>query len=204
MLFRMVKIALPVLLFSLFLIAPQTYGEVGPMEVVRSGVDRVLSILKDCKPGETFKVNEHREELKKIVSEYFDFDEMSVRVLGRHVQAFTPEQRAEFKELFRELLFDTYINRYGNYECGKVEVIYESESVREPYASVKTVVKGYKDADVVAEYRLKKRPQGWKIYDVVIEGVSLIQNYRTQFNDILVKESSEQLLKRLRQKVHKG
>ncbi|SFM99612.1 MlaC/ttg2D family ABC transporter substrate-binding protein [Thermodesulforhabdus norvegica] len=205
MLYNRIRTFGALILIGLFSAVSSVHGETGPMDVIKSGTQRVLNILNTCKPGETLTVAEYRAELEKIVDEYFDFDEMSIRVLGRHVRSFTPEQRSEFRDLFRELLFETYIDRYETYTCGgNEEVIYEGEVIREPYALVKTVVRGYKDTDVVVEYRLKKKPEGWKVYDVVVEGVSLIQNYRSQFNDILVRESSEQLLQRLRQKVNKG
>lgn len=184
---------------------PVTAGtESRPLDVIKSGTQRVLDILKDCKPGETIRVAEHRDEIEEIVAEYFDFDEMSIRVLGRHGKSFTPEQKKEFRDLFKKLLFNTYVDRYETYTCGNEQVIYEGETVKEPYALVKTIFKGYKDSNVIIEYRLKKRPDGWKVYDVVIEGVSLVQNYRSQFNDILVKQGAEDLLKKLREKVDQG
>ncbi len=176
-------------------------SERSPLDVVRSGTEKVLAIVRSCTPEHPFRISEHRVELEKIVSEYIDFDEMAVRVLGRHWKIQNPRNKEEFKRLFKELLFQSYVDKFDNYVCGREKVLYIGQVIRGRYALVKTKVVGYKDTDVVVEYRLKRKPEGWKVYDVVVEGISLVQNYRSQFNSILSRESFDSLLEKLREKI---
>jgi len=197
-----------VVLFVLVIIVVNCHAkadvEVAPIDVIRNGTEQVLAILGQCEPGKHLKISAHREELRKIVSQYFDFDEMAVRVLGIYWKRQKPEDREEFKRLFKELLFRAYVDKYDDYECGSEEVLYEGQIIRGPYALVKTKIHGLRDrdTDVVVEYRLKKKKDGWKVYDVIVEGISLIQNYRSQFKSLLVKESFQSLLERMRKKLN--
>ncbi len=193
--------------FSLLLILVFNFSAVlagserSPLDVIRSGTEKVLAIVRSCTPEHPFRISEHRDELEEIVSEYMDFDEMAVRVLGRHWKVQSPKNKEEFKRLFKELLFQSYVDKFDNYVCGREKVLYIGQVIRGRYALVKTKVIGYKDTDVVVEYRLKRKPDGWKVYDVVVEGISLVQNYRSQFNSILCRESFDSLLDRLREKI---
>ena len=175
-----------------------------PLDVVKSGTERVLSIVRQCAPGKPLEDPRYKQELRQMMMEYLDFDEMSRRALGRYWKKQSNENRTEFKNLFRELLFKSYVERLDNYVCGREKVIYEKQIIRGRYALVRTKVIGYKDTDVVVEYRLKKKPDGWKVYDIIVEGISLIQNYRSQFRSILSRESFESLLSKLRKKVQSG
>jgi phospholipid transport system substrate-binding protein len=172
------------------------------MEVIRDGMTRALDIIRSCKPGEHVSVRGHREEIEEIVDDYIDFREMAMRTLGRHWKKQPQRKQEEFVKLFEELLFNAYVDRVDTYTCdGNEQVAYDSERIEGKYALVKTRVVGYKDTDVTVDYRLKLKSNGWRVYDVVVEGISLVNNYRSQFSSILSRESFDGLLNQMRQKI---
>jgi phospholipid transport system substrate-binding protein len=184
------------LLYSLSLAAPR------PSTVIKSGAERALELLrKDCHHGETFVLRAHSAQIQKIVREYCDFPEMAMRALGPPWRSQPPAKQQEFVALFEQLIFNTYIDRVDTYTCADEQVIYDDETVEGNYAAVKSRVTGYKGKDIAIEYRLRLKNDEWKAYDVVVEGVSLVNNYRQQFSSILSRESFDDLLKRMREKV---
>jgi phospholipid transport system substrate-binding protein len=192
------------LLFFLGL-APLASSASRPLDVVRSGSDRALDLLKkNCRPGEPLPVQEHRDEILDIVHTYFDFEEMGKRALGRHWKGQSPANQKEFISLFERLIFNTYLDRVDTYTCSNENVAYDGEQVEGAYALVKTRVSGvsnYKEIEFPIEYRLRLKDGDWKVYDVVIEGVSLVNNYRSQFDSMLSKGSFDDLISQLRGKV---
>jgi phospholipid transport system substrate-binding protein len=132
----------------------------------------------------------------------FDFVELSKRTLGLNWNKFTPEQRKEFVELFKTILKDAYVEKitaYTNEQVNFTKEVSLSEDTVEVQSSVVT-----KSGQVPIYYRVLKKENEWKVYDVVIEGVSLINNYRTQFREILGNNPPEKLLETLRKKVGKS
>ncbi len=175
---------------------------VQPIEVIRAGTSEALNLLRsNCKPGEVLKVQEHRDEILTIVYRYFDFEEMAKRALARHWKAQTPAKQQEFIDLFQHLLFNTYLDRVESYTCGKEDVAYEGEKVDGDYAVVKTRLLGYQGAEIPVEYRMQLKNGQWKVYDVAVEGISFIGNYRSQFESILNRSSFDDLMKQLREKI---
>jgi len=172
----------------------------GPLEVVRAGTERVLAILEAYQPGQAISVRAHREEILDIVHDYFDFREMAMRSLGPQWKKLSSAERDEFVDAFERLLFDNYVDRVDTYTRADEQVVFDGEEIREPYAQVKSRVVGYRDGDATVDYRLKRKSEGWMVYDVVVEGVSLVNNYRSQFNSILARKSFEQLLTEMREK----
>ncbi len=173
-----------------------------PLAVVKSGTDKALDVLKTRHAAGNASLRERRDEIYGIVDAYFNFGEMAKRALGRPWKDQTPEKQREFVDLFKELLFSTYVDRVDNYTGGQNErVEYDGEMIQGQYALVKTRLVGYRQNDVVVEYRLYSDGGEWKVYDVVVEGISFINNYRQQFNSILANESFDGLLSRLREKV---
>ncbi len=172
-----------------------------PFELVRSGSDRGLRIIKSSLfeggPG----LQQRRDEILRIVEEYFDFDEIAKRALGRPWKDLAPEKRQEFVRLFKELLFDTYVSRIEATARPDTGIRYDRQSVEGRYAVVKTWVTNAGRPDFQIDYRLLLSGGQWKVYDVVIEGISLVGNYREQFASILTNESFDALLKRLQEKV---
>jgi phospholipid transport system substrate-binding protein len=178
------------------------HADTHPIDVIKSGTDQALTLLRSsCKPGEVFIVREHRDEILKIVYSYFDFAEMSKSSLGPHWKSQAPVKQQEFVTIFEQLLFNTYLDRAEIYTCSNEKVLYDNETIEGSSAVVKTRVTGYKEKDVAIDYRLRLKDGQWKVYDVVVEGISLVNNYRQQFNAILTKESFDGLLKRMQEKL---
>jgi phospholipid transport system substrate-binding protein len=166
-----------------------------PLEIIRSSTEQVMQILKD--PALKDKPQIRDERLWEVVSARFDFEEMARRSLALHWRERTPEERAEFVDLFSHLLFKAYVGKLEGYTDEKVE--YLREEIRGSWAEVSTKLTG-KSLDISIDYRMIKKPAGWMIYDVEIEGVSLVNNYRSQFNRIVVSEGYAELVKRMRTK----
>ncbi len=173
-----------------------------PKAVIETGMERVLGLLQSkCSNGQSVAVRQHRFEIEKIVREYFDFREMAMRSLGPNWRQQAPDKQQEFAQLFEGLIFNTYIDRVDTYTCSNEKVLYDNESLDGDNAVVRTRITGYKgNKDIPIEYRLRLKDNDWKVYDVVIEGVSLVNNYRQQFASILNREPFEGLLKRMRDK----
>lgn len=164
-----------------------------PRVELQRAIDGVLATLREPR----FKTaTERRRELERIIDQRFDFGEMGRRALGRHWQSRTPAERQEFIEAFREVLLNTYLTTIESYRGEKVRFV--RERVNDRYAEVDTVIVGDNGQEYSVNYRLHLAGDDWKIYDAVIEGVSLVSNYRSQFNRVLERESFEQLLKRMR------
>lgn len=161
-----------------------------PTDTLREGVDRVLRIVE--KPGD------HPAEIRKVAQELFDFEQTARRSLGPHWNARTPEERREFVDLFADLLERTYVRRIESGAGGTVT--YVGESVDGDEATVRTRVLTEQGTDIPIDYRMRRKNGRWVIYDVNIEGVSLIANYRTQFNRVIQTESYDALVARLRSK----
>jgi phospholipid transport system substrate-binding protein len=173
----------------------------GPMAVVKSGTDRALQILHGSHDSPGPKIRQRRAEILTIVDEYFSFQEMARRALGRPWKDQPPEKQQEFVKLFKDLLFNTYVGRVETYTGSNEKISYDEEKVEGEYALVKTRIRDYKNTDVQVDYRLRQLNGEWKAYDVIVEGISFIDNYRSQFSSILASESFDSLLSRLRQKV---
>jgi len=171
-----------------------------PTKVISTMVDEVFAVLnKSCAEGRSVTV--HRDELYRIASKYIDLDEVAPRVVGPAWREQSKEAQEEFKRLFREMVFQSYADKLERYACSQRKVAYEGEEVQGAIARVRTRVQSPDQGDVQIEYRLKKKPSGWKVYDMVVEGVSMVQNYRSQFSYILQRQNFAQVLDMLRQKV---
>lgn len=166
-----------------------------PMVMIKSSSDKVLQLLKDPQLGKDPRAMEER--LWEVISKRFDFWEMSKRTLALHWRKRTREEREEFVRLFSHLLFKSYIDKMNQYTDERI--IYEKEIIRGKRALVKTLVLG-KGMEVEIDYKMILRSNEWRIYDVVIEGVSLVSNYRTQFHKIVTSSGYEELLNRLKKK----
>ncbi|HAA03031.1 MAG TPA: organic solvent tolerance ABC transporter substrate-binding protein [Syntrophobacteraceae bacterium] len=188
--------------FALLPITQQASASPRPKAVIETGMERVLGFLRTkCSDGQSVAMRYHRVEIEKIVSEYFDFREMAMRSLGPSWKQQAPDKQQEFTQLFKDLIFNTYIDRIDTYTCSNEKVTYDDEALDGNHAVVRTRITGYKgNKDIPLEYRLSLKDNDWKAYDVVIEGVSLVNNYRQQFASILNRESFEGLLKRMRDK----
>jgi phospholipid transport system substrate-binding protein len=176
----------------------------GPLSVIQSGTERALQILHASRAGEAPALRQRKGEILTIVDEYFNFEEMARRALGRPWKDQTPEKRQEFVKLFKQLLFNTYINRVESYTGSNEQIAYDSEKLDGDYALVKTHVTIQSNQIVQIDYRLRLENGQWQVYDVVVEGISFVDNYRGQFASILANESFDSLLKKIREKVNQS
>lgn len=190
-------------LVSLILFAGVSSGFAAntPMALVQSGTDRALQIIRSGQTGTAPTLRERRAEILKIVDEYFDFQEMAKRALGRPWKEQPSQKQQEFADLFKQLLFNNYAGRVETYTGTNEQISYDEQKIEGEYALVKTRVLNYKNTNVQLDYRLKQINGQWKVYDVVIEGVSLVENYRGQFNSILAGKSFDNLIAQLRERV---
>ena len=171
-------------------------------ETVETQVNKVLKALSE--PGFKDQPKETKiVKIRSIVNEIFDYTELSKRTLGREWTKFNAPQQNEFVKLFSDLLEKTYADRLLSYSDEKV--VFEKESLlREGQAEVTSNVLMADGKKIPLDYRLVQKEGNWRVYDVIIEGISLVKNYRDQFRDILAKDSPEEVLKMLRDKVAKG
>ena len=191
---------LALLAAALLVVSAPRESFAGPAtDQVKGTVDQVTKILTDPTLKGEKKVQERRARVRKVVLERFGFTEMSKRSLGRYWNERTPQERTEFVRLFTDLLERAYIDRVDGYS-GE-QVVYEGELVDGSYSEVRTKIVGKKSQDVSMTYRLLKHDSNWEVYDVIIENVSLVNNYRTQFSKIIRTSSYEALVKRMQAKL---
>jgi len=181
------------------LVAPLAAREAdagAPTDQLRSQVDRVLKLLEDPALQAPDKARERRVAVRKVADEIFDFGETARRALGRHWAARTPEERDEFVRLFGDLLERSYISKIELYGGEKIQ--YVSDRIDGDTALVQSKLLTKNGSEVPIEYRMLKKAERWLVYDVVIEGVSLVANYRTQFNKIIQTSSFQELVKKMK------
>jgi len=174
----------------------------GPaLDSVKGDVDEVLKVLKDpVYNGEAGK-KAKADQIHKISMKMFDFAELSKRTLGVHWNKFSSPQRQEFVDLYKRLLEDAYIDKVTSYTDERIEYTKEVQLSDNAFEVQSTIVT--KSAEIPVFYRVLNKDGQWRVYDVVIEGVSLISNYRSQFREILANNPPESLLDTLRKKVQK-
>ena len=169
-----------------------------PTDQLRGAVDRVLKTLDDPALKGEGKVADRRVAVRKIANEIFDFGEIAKRSMARHWQPLSEAQRNEFVGLFADLLERSYISKIETYGGEKIQ--YTAERVDGDYATVSTRIITKNGTEVPVDYRMIKRADRWLVYDVSIEGVSLVSNYRTQFNKIIQTSSYNELVSKLKNK----
>jgi phospholipid transport system substrate-binding protein len=166
-----------------------------PTENVKQVIERALDVLQNP----AYRGEERRQMVKGIVDPYFDYREMAKRSLGSTWSGLSAGQQADFVHLFSQLLEASYSDKIEKY-AQRVKIDYTGEILDGEYAEVRTVVVKPNDR-IPLNYRLINEAGGWKVYDVVIEGVSLVSNYRSQFSRIIHESSYTELVNRLRTKV---
>jgi phospholipid transport system substrate-binding protein len=179
---------------------PAWAGE--PTEQIKKTTDKILGIVTDSSLKVPEKAGERQRRIREAVDERFDWEEMSRRTLARHWAARTDDEKRTFIDLFGKLLERTYMDKVEGYSGEKVQ--YVDERVEGEYAAVAVKIITQQNREISVIYRMKKKDGNWYVYDISIEGVSLINNYRTQFNNILTSSSFGELLERLREKVESG
>lgn len=190
-----------VLALALFVLPLQALAATAK-ETVEVQVNKVLKALAD--PAFKDQARDAKiVKIRSIVNEIFDYMELSRRTLGREWTKFNAQQQNEFVKLFGDLLEKTYADKLLSYSNEKV--VFDKESMlREDQAEVTSNILTADGKKIPLDYRMIRKEAGWRVYDVIIEGISLVKNYRDQFRDILAKDSPEEVLKMLRDKVVKG
>ena len=170
-----------------------------PLDTVQTNVNKVLDVLRDPKlKGETAK-GIKKEKLEAIYGQMFDEIELSMRTLGGNWTKLNPTQQQEFIQLYRQILEKAYIDKLLSYTNEKI-VFSKENMLSNNQAEIQTkVITSSKEIPIF--YKVILKDGAWKVYDVVVENVSLVQNYRSQFNSILAKNTPDQLLEILRKKV---
>ena len=171
-----------------------------PTDQIRATVDRVLMILKDPQLNSDDAKEARRTELSKAIFPRFDFEEMAKRSLGSEWRRRTASEQEEFIRLFTALLKDSYVDSIEFYRGDKI--VYRRESQDGDYAYVGTKIINERGEQFAIDYRLNLEGSAWKGYDVIIENISIVNNYRSQFCRILGRSSFEELLQTIRDKVH--
>lgn len=166
-----------------------------PTEVVRATITEVFRILEDPKLKGPAMVMPRRRMLEEVIASRFDYAEMSKRALAAHWAPLTAAQRGEFVELFKSFLSDRYAEKIEGYSGEQVH--YLSERIEGNYAEVRTEIRSSK-VEIPMDYRLFLKETQWHAYDIVVDGISLVKNYRSQFEKIIRTDSYQELLRRLR------
>jgi phospholipid transport system substrate-binding protein len=169
-------------------------------DTLKEKIDRVFSVLKDPAYSDPSKKTEQHDVLRGIIDEAFDFNGMARLTLAKNWKAFTPGQQDEFSKVFGQFLGNTYLDKIQS-EFSDEKVEYTGEELLSDTKAVVMTNLIRKSVKTPIYYSLQKNGATWKIYDVKIEGVSLLKNYRTQFSDILLKERPEGLITMLKEKL---
>ena len=193
---RSIAMAIPLAL-AVASVAPG--AATGPTEQLKASTDQMLQILDDPAFKPEARLAERRKAIRRIADEIFDFEEMAQRALGQHWRPLTADQRKEFIPLFADLLDRAYLSSIERYSGAPIR--YTAERVEGDLAVVSTRILAKQDQEIPVAYRMLRHRDRWLIYDVSAEGVSLVANYRTQFNSVIRTSSYEELLTRMRSRI---
>jgi len=191
-------IAVAALWLGAMLAAPAWAGQ--PADQLVASIDRIIKILNDPELKRPAKAKQRQAAVPRMASEVFDFEEFARRSLGRHWDARTPAEQAEFVQLFRLLLERVLTGKLDLYNGEKIVVVGDViDGVRGDEATVKMLV-GAKQGAVPLDFWMVQRGSHWRACDIVIGGVSLVRNYRAQFDKVIKRTSYQQLVKQVREK----
>lgn len=186
---------LPLLILGI--VAPCLAGEL--TDQMRQTTDKLLSVLNDPTLKDSQKTDENERLIRKTLDERFDWEEMARRSLTKYWAQRTEEEKQEFVRLYADMVKRTFMDKVvRSYEGEKV--VYEGEKVEKDYGTLNVQFVTKKNTNTPVEYRLSKKGDEWLIYDVSIEGISLVNSYRAQFDSIMIKVSYANLVKILKDK----
>ena len=169
-----------------------------PTDQLRSATDRVLKVLQDPALKQGGSADARRQRIRSIADEIFDWHETGKRALARHWPTRSPKEQEEFSALFADLIERSYIGRIEQYSGERI--VYTGDTVDGNQATVQTKLITKANTEIPIDYRMQKEGDRWRAYDVVIEGVSLVGNYRSQFNRIIVQSGYDVLVGKLKAK----
>jgi phospholipid transport system substrate-binding protein len=170
----------------------------------RAVVEEITKAALDVLGNKSFSVEDKRHRLEAIVYAHVDFDTMSRLVLARNWSQFSPAQQAEFVNQFKEHLSVTYGRSIENYKNERVEVVGDREEARADWTVKTKILRGGGANDILVDYRLRKEGDAWRIIDIVIERVSLVSNFRSQFQEIVNQGGPAKVLDVLKDKNARG
>lgn len=170
-----------------------------PTAEVKATVDQVISILKDPRYQGPAQREERRTLLREAIFPRFDFRDMAKRSLGPEWNSRTPQEHQEFVQLFTEFLEKNYVRKIESYTNEKIT--YTGQTVDEPYAEVDSKLETSKGEEVTIDYLLHRVGDEWKVYDLIIDDISIVNNYRSQFDDVISESSYAELVRRIKQRV---
>ena len=169
-------------------------AETSPSQIVEESVNEILDLLRD----QTLDQTDRRAKIRATIKTRFDFEAMSQRTLATNWRKATEQEREQFIDLFSQLIENTYIGKIEAYTDEKIE--YPGEKIKGSKAIVETLIIAA-SADIPVDYRLYKKGDTWLVYDVIIEGVSLVSNYRSSYQEIVKKEGFNGLLAKMQEKL---
>jgi len=169
-----------------------------PVEIVKVAGDKAIQVLKDPKLQPKEKKKERIERLKEIVNPLFDYEEMARRSLGPHWRRRTPQEQQGFVKLFRDFVERIYSNNVDLYAGERIVI--GKETIDNDYAQVDSSFVNPKGEEFSVVFRLRRTEGKWKVYDAVVENISIVNNYRSQFDRVISKSSFEELLRLLKEK----
>jgi len=169
-----------------------------PADQLFARIDQVLRILDDPALKPAARAEERRAAIGRVAHDIFDFEEIARRSLGRHWQARTQQEREEFVRLFGDLLERSYLGKIELYSGERITLV--GDALDGDLATVRTRIVTKQGSEIPVDYRLQRRGARWRAYDVAIEGVSLVANYRSQFDKIIRRTSFQQLVQQVRDK----
>jgi phospholipid transport system substrate-binding protein len=189
---------LALVVWSLYLFVPSPLSAGAPTDQLRETADKVVAVLKDPNLKSEAKKEERRNELRQVIYARFDYDDMARSSLGAYWRRRTPEEQQDFVKTFKELLEKSYADKIESYNGEKVA--YTKEVQDKDHAEVNTKVVTNKGEEFSLNYKLHLVNREWKVYDMVIENISMVNNYRSQFNRILTTSSYDELIRRMKEK----
>ena len=195
----MIRLAhMPLALAGLLILSVAPAWAVTPTEQLKGSIDKIIPILEDPTLKGDAKLKERRAAIRRVATDVFDFTESARRALGPHWERRTAEERQEFARLLGDLLERAFASRLEQYAGEQIQ--YTGEAVDGNLATVKTRIITKSGAELPVDYQVLRRGDRWFVYDVWIEGVSLMNNYRAQFNKIIQTSSYEDLVRKLKAK----
>jgi phospholipid transport system substrate-binding protein len=193
---RLVPRLILVVLMGLAVWAPASARAGAPTDQLKASVEQIVKVLEDPALRAGARAQERRAAIRKEAEGVFDFTETAKRALGRHWQGLSDKDRQEFTALFTDLIERAYISKIERYSGERVA--YAGESVDSGLATVRTRFVTKQGTEIPVDYRMQQRGDRWLVYDVSVEGVSLINNYRTQFDKIIQTSSYAELVRKMK------
>jgi phospholipid transport system substrate-binding protein len=192
-----VKRVLSILVFLFTLVSAHGAWAGPPTDQLRDGVDRVLKVLQDPELKGDTRITQRRIAIAKVADEIFDFGDMAKRALGQHWTQRTPAERGEFVRLFTDLVQRAYVSKVDQHAAA-TKMTFRGETVDNEYAVVQTTVPLSNGSKMPLDYRMHNTRAHWQVYDLSIDGISLVANYRAQFNKVIRTSSYAGLVAKLK------